>query len=86
MKKKIGLQLSEIAKVLLSFSAGVYLFGDFLTRLVIMQTQAWVTDAMWLPETVLTFGLSAVSFAWSTYSLAKLVKKLCPRGLKHEIT
>jgi hypothetical protein len=56
MKKKIGLQLSEIAKVLFSFTAGVYLFGDFLIRLVIMQTQVWVTDAIWLPETVLTFA------------------------------
>jgi len=82
MKGKITVQFSEIAKVLFSFTLGVYLIGDFLIRLVIMQTQVWVTDAIWLPETVLTFGLSAVSFAWFTYSLAQLVKKLYPRGLK----
>lgn len=45
-----------------------------------MQTQVWVTDAMWLPETVLMFALSAVAFAWFTYSLAQLVKKLYSRG------
>jgi uncharacterized membrane protein YfhO len=68
------------SKVLFSFTVGVYLFGDFLIRLVIMQTRVWVTDAIWLPETVLTFGLSAISFAWFTYSLAQLVKKLHSRG------
>lgn len=68
--------------MLFSFTVGVYLFGDFLIRLVIMQTQVWITDAFWVPETALMFGLSAVSFAWFTYSLAQLVKKLYPRGLK----
>jgi hypothetical protein len=76
MKEKIGVQFSEIAKVLFSFAVGLYLFGDFLIRLAIMQTQVLVTDAMWLPETMLTFSLSAVSFVWFTCSLAKLVKKL----------
>jgi hypothetical protein len=83
MKERVGLLFSEIAKVLFSFTVGVYLFGDFLIRLAIMQTQVWVTDAMWLSETVLMFGLSAVSFAWFTYSLAQLVKKLF-NGVKHE--
>ena len=76
MKVEIGTLFSEIAKVLFSFTAGVYLFGDFLIRYAIMETQVWVTDTLWFPEIVFMLSLSIISFTWFVYSLDRLVRKL----------
>jgi hypothetical protein len=71
-------------KTLFLFTSGVFLAGDFLIRVAIMQTQVWATDVLWPLETWLIFGLGLVCFAWFLFSLMNLTEKLHQEVKKNE--